>query len=65
MNFGPFYSDGFGTLWSMIFDLTDGEVEICFGAPGFNPWYTFTLDGTDATKEYNAKFPDKKMDTGV
>lgn len=58
--FGPYYSEGFGTLWSMIFDLTDGEVEICFGAPGYNPWHTFTLENTGEVKEYKAKFPDKK-----
>jgi predicted choloylglycine hydrolase len=58
--FGPYYSDGFGTLWS-IFDLTVGEVEICFGAPGYNPWRTFTLESTGELREYEAKFPDKRM----
>jgi len=57
--FGPFYSDGFGTLWSMIFDLTAEEIEICFGAPGFNPWQTFTLESGGALKTYEANFPDK------
>lgn len=58
--FGPYYSDGFGTLWSMIFDLTVGEVEICFGAPGYNPWRTFTLDNMGELREYEAIFPDKQ-----
>jgi hypothetical protein len=58
--FGPYYSDGFGTLWSMIFDLTVGKVEICFGAPGYNPWRTFTLENVGETREYEAKFPDKQ-----
>lgn len=58
--FGPYYSDGFGTLWSMIFDLTAGEVEICFGAPGYNPWRTFTLEGAGELQAYEAVFPDKQ-----
>ena len=58
--FGPYYSDGFGTLWSMIFDLTDGEVEVCFGAPGYNPWRTFTLENVGELREYEAIFPDKQ-----
>jgi len=58
--FGPYYSDGFGTLWSMIFDLTAGEVEICFGAPGYNPWRTFTLENVGEVREYEAIFPDKQ-----
>ncbi len=61
--FGPYYSDGFGTLWSMIFDLTVGEVEICFGAPGFNPWRTFTLESGGEMMEYEAVFPDKPWPT--
>jgi predicted choloylglycine hydrolase len=61
--FGPYYSDGFGTLWSMIFDLTAGEVEVCFGAPGFNPWRTFTLESGGEMIEYEAVFPDKPWPT--
>ncbi|KAB8140050.1 hypothetical protein F8S13_25590 [Chloroflexia bacterium SDU3-3] len=58
--FGPYYSGGFGTLWSMIFDLTVGEVEICFGAPGYNAWRTFTLEHPGEPHEYTAVFPDKR-----
>jgi hypothetical protein len=58
--FGPYYSDGFGTLWSMIFDVTAGEIEICFGAPGYNPWRTFTLENRGEVREYEAIFPDKQ-----
>jgi hypothetical protein len=62
--FGPYYSDGFGTLWSMIFDLTLGEVEICFGAPGYNRWRTFTLESEGEMREYEATFPDKPWPLG-
>ena len=45
----------------MIFDLTVREVEICFGAPGHNPWPTFTLENACEVREYEAKFPDKQV----
>jgi predicted choloylglycine hydrolase len=58
--FGPYYTDGFGTLWSSIFDLSEGSLEVCFGAPGYNPWRTFSLNGDAAGAEYPARFPDKQ-----
>jgi predicted choloylglycine hydrolase len=33
-----FYNDGFGTLWSMVFDVTKGAVDVCFGAPTHNEY---------------------------
>ena len=39
--FGPWYSQGFGTLWASVFDLEKLSAEYCFGSPGFNPWRTF------------------------
>jgi predicted choloylglycine hydrolase len=38
-----FYNDGFGTLWSMIFDVTAGSVDICCGAPTHNDSHTYGL----------------------
>ncbi len=38
-----FYNDGFGTLWSMIFDVTEGSVDICCGAPTHNEYCTYGL----------------------
>ena len=55
-----YYSDSFGTLWSMIFDLTSAKAEICFGAPTHNEWREFTLDEPVSVKEYTAIFPDNK-----
>jgi hypothetical protein len=46
-----------GTLWSMVFDVTAGSVEIRFGPPPHNRWYSFTLDGPIAASEYDAYFP--------
>ena len=45
----------------MIFDLTDINVEVCFGAPTHNDWHKFTLDDPVGVKEYHVKFPDKKV----
>jgi hypothetical protein len=42
----------------MIFDLTVREIEICFGAPRYNPWRTFTLENSGEVREYEAKFLD-------
>lgn len=58
----PFYQQGAGTLWSMILDVTAGEVEVCFGAPTHNGWRSYTpRDGTaGAVEELVARFPSKK-----
>jgi hypothetical protein len=56
--FGPYYDQGFGTLWSMLIDLNALELEICFGAPSHNPWRTFTLD-TPGGQSYPAQFPQR------
>jgi hypothetical protein len=56
----PYYAYGVGTLWSMIFDVSEGVVEVCFGAPTHNPWQSFTpQDGSIGMREYSAKFPSK------
>ncbi|MCK4473529.1 MAG: hypothetical protein KAW49_17250, partial [Anaerolineae bacterium] len=54
------YSDGLGTLWSMIFDVTDMTVDICFGAPSStkNSWHTFGLQGSIGSTDYKAHLPD-------
>jgi predicted choloylglycine hydrolase len=51
-----YYKDYFGTLWSEIFDLTLGKVEVCFGSPAVNNWYTFDLTGSEKMETYHAKF---------
>lgn len=52
-----YYSAGLGTLWSMLFDLTAGRVEVCFGSPQANPWHSFGLD-TGEDRVYPARFPE-------
>jgi predicted choloylglycine hydrolase len=59
---GHYYTDYFGTLYSMIFDLTDLKVDICFGAPTHNEWHnSFTLDDPISIKEYPVILPDKSI----
>lgn len=40
-----YYDEFFGTLRSMIFDVTDSKLEICFGSPNNNQWYSFNIGG--------------------
>ena len=52
-----YYRDYFGTLWSEIFDLTTGDVEICFGPPAVNDWHTLSLNEAVRNETYTVKFP--------
>jgi hypothetical protein len=59
---GHYYTDYFGTLFSIIYDLTDLKAEICFGAPTHNDWQKpFSLDDPAGVKHYAAVFPDKSI----
>jgi predicted choloylglycine hydrolase len=52
-----FYRDGFGTLWSMLFDVTEKTVDVCFSAPTHNEYHTFRLDDPIGVPAYPAVFP--------
>lgn len=52
-----YYKDGLGTLWSMIFYITAGTVEICFGSPQANSWRKFDLSGEPGVRQYKAIMP--------
>jgi predicted choloylglycine hydrolase len=52
-----YYDAFFGTLRSMLFDLTRAEVEICFGSPQANPWHTFRFDGMPPFAVYEVSLP--------
>lgn len=54
-----FYNDGFGTLWSMIFDLTQGSVDVCFSAPTHNKYRSFDLADPAGVTEYPTIIPVK------
>lgn len=53
-----YYSQRFGTLWSMLFDISSSTVDICFGAPTHNSWHTFDFNTPYKKKEYDVLFPD-------
>jgi predicted choloylglycine hydrolase len=57
-----YYTEGLGTLWSMIFDVTDLNVEICFGSPVYNPWHTFGIETPFDSAEYHAKLPNEEVE---
>ena len=52
-----FYRDGFGTLWSMLFDVTERTVDVCFSAPTHNKYHTFGLDSPVGVTAYPVTFP--------
>lgn len=59
---GHYYTDYFGTLFSIIYDLIDLKADICFGAPTHNDWHSqLSLDDPIGVKRYSAIFPDKSI----
>jgi predicted choloylglycine hydrolase len=59
---GHYYTDYFGTLFSIIYDLTNLKADICFGAPTHNDWHSqLSLDDPTGVNRYSAIFPDKSI----
>jgi predicted choloylglycine hydrolase len=59
---GHYYTDYFGTLFSVIYDLTNLKAEVCFGAPTHNKWHKpFSLKYPIGVKSYSAILPDKSI----
>jgi predicted choloylglycine hydrolase len=61
----PCYSDYLGTLWSQIFDVTAGTVEVCFGAPAYNRWHTFNLGDPVGLTHYAVELHDEVADPAI
>lgn len=59
-----YYSIGFGTVYSMIIDVTDSELEISFGPPSHNKWVTFNLEPPSDSCEFEAVFPQRQIPEG-
>jgi predicted choloylglycine hydrolase len=55
-----YYSEFFGTLWSMVFDVTRGCADVCFGPPTHNPYRHFDMRKSFHDEEYEVLLPDKK-----
>lgn len=47
-----FYDEFFGTLRSMLFDVNDGTLDLCFGSPQNNQWYRFRIDDPVSQEAY-------------
>ncbi len=60
-----YYSDGLGTLWSILFDVKNLQADICFGSPAVNSWYTFGLDSPEGMKAYKAFLPDEESEPQI
>jgi predicted choloylglycine hydrolase len=52
-----FYNEGFGTLWSMIFDVSQNRVDVCFSAPTHNKYRSFDLDDPAGVTKYPVTIP--------
>ncbi|MBN1488107.1 MAG: acyl-CoA--6-aminopenicillanic acid acyltransferase [Anaerolineae bacterium] len=57
-----YYEQFFGNLYSMVFDLTAGQLEICFGSPVVNEWHTFDLESEHQPQAYTIQFPQEHAD---
>lgn len=55
-----YYNEFFGTLRGLVFDLSAGTAEVCFGSPDLNPWQTFTVDGPVQQDSYPVKLKKEK-----
>ncbi|MNI38521.1 Acyl-coenzyme A:6-aminopenicillanic acid acyl-transferase [compost metagenome] len=53
------YSEGFGTLWSLICDNAARKLHVCFGSPQRNAWRTIGFEGPPGISEYTALLPDE------
>ncbi len=50
------YEEWFGTLHSVLFDLHDRTMKICFGSPLLNDWYSLKVGGSMPFSEVNVNF---------
>lgn len=55
-----YYEEFFGTLRAMVFDVNEGTVQVCFGSPALNDWYTFRINNESKYSEYTVKIKKDK-----
>lgn len=58
----PYYDEFFGTLRSLIFDLSAGETMVCFGSPALNEWNFFNLENPSDSGVYQARIVREKAE---
>ncbi|MGR3778350.1 C45 family autoproteolytic acyltransferase/hydrolase [Bacillus paramycoides] len=54
------YEEWFGTLHSVLFDLHDRSMNICFGSPLFNEWYSLKVGESLPFSEVSVNFKNSK-----
>jgi len=54
---GIWCPSGWCTIWSLIFDNTVPQVEVCFGPPTHNEWRTIPFNDPVGIQEYPSIFP--------
>jgi predicted choloylglycine hydrolase len=52
-----YYEEFFGTLHSIVFDVTAGMAEVCFGSPQTNAWHRFDLGQAAEAGSYTVRLP--------
>ena len=62
-----FYEAAFGTLWSMMINVSKGWIDVCFGTPLCNPWHRVFLDPSKNTVDpvYPCTLPAETPDPGL
>lgn len=53
-----FYRKFLGTIYSIVFDLTDRKIHVCFGSPTLNNWNEIDIDKPQENK-YDCKYAEK------
>lgn len=53
-----FYREGFGTMYSLIADLTDLSLDVCFGPPKYNDWVQLQPLKLAKAQHFEATFPE-------
>lgn len=56
------FTDYFGTLWSVYFNVRTCSAEVCFGPPTHNKWFSFNLNEPIVRNDYEVTFPDKRIE---
>ncbi len=54
-------TDYFGTLWQIVFNVTEGRAKICFGPSTHNEWYDFDVNEEVTKNKYEVTFLDKRI----
>ncbi len=59
-----YYGNGMGTIWSIIFNATKAEADICFGTPSINQWRKFQFTSSNQIETFTAELLDEEAPDG-